>query len=236
MKKISSFLVLIFILVTSFAQKVEVKEQFHAFGKDNNHNALVTNVYFNDQKTVEKELETFLKTYKGKISNKKGLFTTDKSVVPSLSTSTVNIYATVNDTKGNNKEIEVAFAFDLGLGYVSSADYPSQYESAKTMVLNWANSLTEKTFIQLVKDNEKEIEKFQKKLDGFTSNKTSLEKENSDLNAKITDYNNKINDCKSKISTNESKMTNLEQQIQDQSAAVKQQREALEAIKTNYGK
>lgn len=242
MKTINLFLLFAFLTCNIFAQRVTVDEKSYQYN-DENHNSLVTKVYYNDEKTVKKELENFFKNNKGKVSEKKGVYTVTNLTIPSLSTSMINAKATISYSNNDKKECEVAFAFDLGTGYISQSTFPVQFESAKTMVLQWSTSLSDKAFNEFISNETKILEKNKSKLESFNKSKAGLEKSNADLNKKITEYNDKItelntkiSESKNKVSTNNSELSKIESQIKEQQNLVNQNQSTISKIKDEYGK
>lgn len=233
---------LVFAFANIVAQKVTVNEQTQTFA-NKTCKALVTKVYFNDEKAVKKGFEAFFKDKKAKISEKKGIYNITNIIYPSVSSNPISAVAKLVDMKGNNQEFEVSISYNLGIDVLSQAKYPTQFDILKSDLNDLVTNLTEKAFNALVSEEEKTLDKAQKQLDSYNKNKGDLETNITNQNDKITEYNQKIvdyqakiTDCQAKITKDANELSNLELQITDQESSVAKQREKIEELKNNYGK
>ena len=209
------------------AQQITVKEGNKTFGKDN-YNSLSTIVYYSDVKTVEKEIKNFIKKYKGKASSKKGFIFGDDLTIYSLSSNTVDIYATATQIKGSN-EVELNVAFDLGGIFLSSKTHNEQYQKASELIKSMALSITEAKYAGMLKEQEKQVKKTQKEYDNITKEITKLEKENDASKKYIEKSKREIEDSEKRISDNEKKIIDCKNNIKDKKSA-------LDAEKGKYDK
>ncbi len=218
MKNIALILML-FAATGLFAQKITVQETNGKFQKDN-RSALMTTVYYSTAEDVEKELKSLFKSYKGKVKTKKGVIIGDDLVISSVSENTIDVYATVKQLKDG--EVEVLVAFDLGGANLTSSAHPDKFPRAQDIIRNFALNLTEQSFAEIVKDEEKELEKFNKDYEKVVGNKEGLEKDNEDYKKQIED--------------NEKDIEKLTKDIETMSAELKEKQDAFEKLKKEGGK
>ncbi len=213
MKNIA-LIIMLFTITNLFAQKVSVQETSGKFLKEN-RNALMTTVYYSTADNVEKELKSLFKSYKGKVKTKKGVILGDDLVISSVSENTIDIYATVKDVKDG--EVEVLVAFDLGGANLTSGAHPDQFPRAQEIIKNFALNLTEQSFAEIVKEEEKELEKFTKDYEKVVENKEELEKDNEDF--------------KKQIEENEKEIEKLTKDIETMSGELKEKQDAFDKLK-----
>ncbi|PLX09580.1 MAG: hypothetical protein C0596_03375 [Marinilabiliales bacterium] len=213
MKNIA-FIIMLFVATGLFAQKITVQETNGKFLKEN-HNALLTTVYYSTAEDVEKELKSLFKSYKGKVKTKKGVILGDDLVISSVSENTIDVFATVKQLKDG--EVEVLVAFYIGGADLSSSAHPDQYPRAQEIIKNFALNLTEQSFAEIVKEEEKELEKFTKDYEKVVENKEGLEKDNEDY--------------KKQIEQNEKEIEKLTKEIETLSGELKEKQDAFEKLK-----
>ncbi len=218
MKNIA-FLIMLFAATGLFAQKITVQETSGKFDKEN-RNALMTTAYYTDADNVEKELKSLFKSYKGKVKTKKGVISGDDLVISSISENTIDVYATVKDVKDG--EVEILVAFDLGGAYLTSGAHADQFNRAQDIVRNFALNITEQSFAEIVKDEEKELEKFTKDYEKVIETKEGLAKDNEDY--------------KKQIEENEKEIENLTKDIETKSAELKEMQDEFEKLKKEGSK
>jgi len=214
MKKIALILIAMFLTIAMFSQKITVQETTAKFHKDN-RNALSVMVHYSDAKTVEKELKSLLKSYKGKVKTKKGVIFGDDLIISTISENTIDVYATAKEFK--NGEVEVNVSFDLGGAYLTSNTHPEQYARASDIVKNFAFGLTEQAFAEIVKNEEKELDKANKEYKKVVQNKEDLEKDNKDY--------------KKQIEKNEKEIGNLTKEMESHSVKLKEKQDAFDKLK-----
>jgi hypothetical protein len=219
MKNIILLIAFAFCFTGVYSQQITAKETNAKFGKVS-HNAIITYVYHSDIKTVEKEFNNLLKEYKGKTSSKKGVIFGDNLLITSISNNTIDVYATISESKDG--EVEVVAAFDLGGAFLSSSQHPDQFDRASQIMKDFALQLTEKAYADFLKEEEKKLNSTQKDYDKMTGEKEDLIKQNEDYKKRIED--------------NESRVTTLTKEIEDKAAELKTQTEAFEKLKNESSK
>lgn len=219
MQKIILLIGFIVLSFAGYSQKIEAKETNGRFGKESK-NAIVTTVYYSDIKTVESEINKFIKSYKGKASKKKGIIFGDDLIIPTLSANSVDVYFAVSEQKTG--EVEVMAAFDLGGAYLSSSMHPDQFNRALNMIRDIAFNITEKAYAGKVKNEEKKLNDAERDFEKLKSKKESLIKENEDY--------------KYKIEKNEKEIESLTKMIDEQESVLKEMRKEFEKIKNEGNK
>lgn len=216
-----TFLVLMFVAIAAmvYSQRIEVKETTGQF-RTGNKNSIVTTVYHSDLKTVTKEFQSLLKSYKGKVSSKKGEIFGDDLLITSISNNTLDVYAIIKETKDG--DIEVTAAFDLGGACISSSLNSDQYTRASDIIREFALKITEKGYAEYLKSEEKNLKEAKKEYEKMVDLKKDLTKDNEDYKKKIED--------------NEKEIEKLTKDIEEKGKEVKEQEEAFDKLKKGTSK
>jgi len=202
-----------------YSQRIEVKETTGQF-RTGNKNSIVTTVYHSDLKTVTKEFQSLLKSYKGKVSSKKGEIFGDDLLITSISNNTLDVYAIIKETKDG--DIEVTAAFDLGGACISSSLNSDQYTRASDIIREFALKITEKGYAEYLKSEEKNLKEAKKEYEKMVDLKKDLTKDNEDYKKKIED--------------NEKEIEKLTKDIEEKGKEVKEQEEAFDKLKKGTSK
>ncbi len=210
MKKILLISLAIIFASSIFAQKIEVKEVSGKF-RNGNQNALSTYVYHSNLKTVQKEFQNLLKSYKGKVSTKKGEMIGDDLLIPSVSNNTIDVYAYFVDTKDG--AVEVIAGFDLGGAYLSSSMHQEQYARVVQIIREFSLKITEKAYADYIKGEAKNLTSAKKAHEKMLKERTNLEKQNQDFKKKIEQNEKEIEKMGKKIDDNASKLKEMESEF-----------------------
>ncbi|MFH1320872.1 MAG: hypothetical protein ABII90_09505 [Bacteroidota bacterium] len=175
-----------------FAQKIKVSQSSENIGSGRN-NALTVIIYEADDSEVRKEWKSLMKSYNAKVTSGKEVFADDVNI-PSISGNTIDIYAKAEEESNNT--VKLIVGFDLGGAYLSSQQ--SGYNSAETMLYNFAVRMTkegvekqlagankeqvklEKNLEKLKKTNDRlymDIERYKKQIEEATKNIEQAEKD-----------------------------------------------------------
>lgn len=174
------------------------------------HNALILQLHNASMEEVKVAWKKFVKTYKGK--TKKGtleLFT-DNAKIPSLSPTTVDIYATFEPIHGGT---EMAAWFNLGETYVSYEGNPEQYKTAEGILQSFSTTYYKNLAVKNAKLQAKQLKKEIKKLG-------KLQKTHNKYLAKIEAFKQKIKDFEQKVENNKKAQAEQEAKIDQQQEAV----------------
>lgn len=210
MKRILLISLAVIFSSTIFAQKIEVREVTGKF-RNGNQNALSTFVYHSDIKTVRKEFESLLKSYKGKVSTKKGETFGDDLLIASVSNNTLDVYAYCVDTKDG--AIELVAGFDLGGAYLSSSLHQEQYARVAQIMREFALKATEKAYAEYIKGESKDLKSAKKSHEKMIKEKTNLEKQNQDFKKKIEQNEKSIEKMSKKIEDDAAKLKEMESEF-----------------------
>ncbi|HNQ67889.1 MAG TPA: hypothetical protein PKN32_05900 [Bacteroidales bacterium] len=219
MKKICLLFAFAIVGITVFSQRIEVKETTGQF-RSGNKNSIVTTVYHSDIKTVTKEFTSLLKSYKGKVSSKKGEIFGDNLMITSISNNTIDVYAIIKETKDG--DVEITAAFDLGGACISSSQNSEQYGRATDIIREFALKLTEKGYADFLKSEEKKLKESQKEFEKMVDLKKDLTKDNEDY--------------KKKIEQNEKEIEKLTKDIEDKGKEVKEMEDSFDKLKKSSSK
>ncbi|HEY4798017.1 MAG TPA: hypothetical protein VII99_02970, partial [Bacteroidia bacterium] len=175
----------------SAGQKISIKvtESTEHIGGGKNP-ALVVSIYDASPSDVESEWKSLMKSYKGKVSTKDGVFA-DNAVISAINgNNTIDVYARAE--KVSDGETKLIVAFDLGGAFLSSSNNKDKYNEAKKIV----NDFAIKTTKDAIADQRKTAEKL---LSSLQDDQHSLEKKQDKLNSNIEDYKAKIDDYNKRI-------------------------------------
>ncbi len=181
-------------------------------------NALVLELPKTDAKDVLKQWKSFANDLKGskakRIDKKSGEHLNDNILIKEfdMGNNTVDIYSRVVES-GNGSRLTVWF--DLGAGFLSSAQHPTQYKAAEKMMYKFALSVSK----EMVEDQLKEQKKILKGQEGdfkkLVKNKKKYEDD-------IEDYKKKIEERENDIKQNLEDQSNKKAEIQKQQSVVKE--------------
>ncbi len=175
-------------------------------------------------KSVKSELGSFLKNYKGKTSfNKKAdEYFNDDAKIKAMSENTVDIFAKV--VPKDAETLELIVWYNLGVVYLSSAEYPQGVAAAQTML----NEFSERVSANLL---EEQLKGEEKKLKELNSVLKSQKKEADGFVKTINGYNEDIQKIERKITeVKEKEATNTQEQAK-QKAEVQEQEKKIENMK-----
>lgn len=209
--------IIIVFTIPTMAQKLEVTETNSKFDKTS-RSALMVEIPYTDQKTVEKEWKKLMKDYNPeKFKSRKEMFA-DNATIDRLSENTVDVYAKVDE----KKDIVTLFvAVDLGGAFLSSSD-GDKIQVMKGIVRDFAIKLVKEIYDEKIKEQEKNVEDVEKEVEGAKDNKAHLEKE--------------IESYKQKIEDNELEIEKLTKTIEDQSKTLEDEQKVLDEIKKEAAK
>ena len=229
MKNLTTFLILLFVINLSSAQKVSVSESSEVIDKISRHG--LSTVIALDNKKIEKSWEKQLKTY-GKVDYSKGVYTVAVANIPSVSSSPCVITSIVKNT---GKGTMVWWAIDMGKQHVSKAHTSSAYNAAEKILYEFA--------IQAYRDDKNDqIEEAEKAVATAVKAQEKEVKEGQDLVKDVEDNKQEKINLEQKIKENGEELVQLQKDIEqnkkDQATAaenVEKVRKALELKKAELG-
>ncbi|MBX9853855.1 MAG: hypothetical protein K2X86_19095 [Cytophagaceae bacterium] len=228
MKKLTTFLILLFVINLADAQKVTVSESTEVIEKISRQG--MSTVIALDNKKIEKAWEKQLKSY-GKVDYSKGVYTVAVANIPSVSSSPCVITSVVKNT---GKGTMVWWAIDMGKQHVSK-NTSSAYSAAEKILYEFA--------IQAYRDDKNEqIEEAEKAVATAVKAQEKKVKEGQDIVKDVENNKQEKINLEQKLKENGEKLVQLQKDIEqnkkDQATAaenVEKVRKALELKKAELG-
>lgn len=194
---------------SAIAQTITVTEKVEAIDGVS-RNALSVMIPEAETDNIKKAWKKALKDLKGKVSDKTVIFGDDcKS--KEMGDNTFDVYSVVEEA--TDEGVRLVVAFDLGGAYLSTADHPTKYPAAETIVKSFAVEQAK----EVVKE---EIEVSAKILKGFEKDLSGLEKDKAGLEKDIEDYKKKIEEAKAAIEKNLTDQANKKTEIEGVKMAI----------------
>ena len=177
------------------------------------NNALTVKLPDTEVKVVEKEWESFIKGYKGKLRKikKSSEIFADDAKLENISSNTVDVYALVSE---RGEDTELAVWFDLGGAYLNSETHPEQYNHAKVMLNEFLGKVSKTYIANLLNEEEKKM----KDLEGVLKD---IEKSSANSVKDIEKYEEKIQEAKANIEKCKSDKEGALKDIEAQKAVIK---------------
>lgn len=211
MKKIITLAFVLSMGLSTFAQKIKIKESSENIG-GGNHNALTVTLYEINPSDAEDAFRSFMKKYDGKRNSKDGAIFVDHATIKDMGNNTIDIYGKAQGKKGD-PEITFVVAFDLGGAFLNSGDHKAQYKVAVDIVKEFAIKATK----DAIEDKLKAAQKVQSNLE---DDQKSLEKDNKNLNGDIEDYKAKIKKAEDDLVKNKADQDKKKSEIEAQKKVV----------------
>lgn len=179
----------------AIAQKeISIKEENYSYSVGSKNSFLVK-IPDSKKELVEKELTSEMKSWGGKMSGKKGEYSTIQSAVKKMfEGKTFDSYVKVFQS---GQDVMVAVAIDLGGAFLSSNQHPSQFNEMRERLHNFAVEAGKASLQSDVKTEEKILSTLKKE-------QKSLEKVRSTEEKNIESYKKKIAESEKKIEENKS--------------------------------
>lgn len=193
MKKnhLSIFLACILFPLLGMSQS-KIRESTESIG-DIKGNALSIVILRADEKDIQKEWKSIMKSYEGKVKTKGKTILTSDAKMDYISSGNVQINAEIGKLDDNKREFTVIFLSEKGA--VSSSSDISAYTAAKLILQNFSKELSN----EAVKNYHKEQEKY---LAELKKEKENLQKSNEDLQKKIKEWKEDIIEAEKQIEEN----------------------------------
>ncbi len=216
MKKLS--IVLIFIVsVFSLVAQVEVMEGSKSMveGTFNAYTVTLEDVSNDEAEDMWKD---FMKEFKAKVKKDKKakIHFSDNVQMPSISSNPVDVYASINESKG--KSTTVSVWFDTGSGYVNSIDMEAQSETANQLVQEYGTKV-------MRKHSEDKQEKAEKMLKDVVNDAKKLDDKNKDLREDIAKAKENILKWEKELDQNEDDIKKKAKDVEKQKESVAEAKE-----------
>ena len=191
MKKLVVALFALFSFQIAEAQIIEASKVM----SQGDNNSLTISLPDTDQKIVQKEWESYVKSYKGKMRKikKSTEIFADDCKLEQISNNTVDVYAIVNQ-RGENTEVSVWF--DLGGSYLNSEVHPEQYEKAEAMLQQFSGKVSKTYVANLLNEEQKKLKKMEGDYKSIEKSQENSVKDIAKFEEKIEEAKANIEDCK----------------------------------------
>ena len=215
--KYSIALSLLLISFSSFAQKIKVTESTERIGGNKNP-ALVVNVYNATPDEVESKWKSLMKSYKGKVSTKDGVFA-DNAVISEVNgNNTIDVYAKAEKVKDG--ETKLIVAFDLGGAFLGSSSPSEKLKAAQQIVHDFAVQTTKDAIVGQRKAAEKQLAALESDQRDLDKQQKKLTSNIDDYKSKIEDYNKRIKDAQDNLAKNKTDQEKKKQELDAQKKVV----------------
>lgn len=218
MKKLLTIL-LTFATFSAFTQ-VLVKET--NVNIEGGKNGFEITIPYADQKTVEKELKSLFKSWRGNYSEKKGVMKSDDCKDKDMGENTFDVYGTVVENGENGSKALVAV--NLGGAYLSSKEHAERFKVMEKELHKWAIKTATEFVAEIEKEEKKKLEDQQDEL-------SDLEKEQKKMEDEIEDYKQRIEDNKKAIEESKKSQEEKKGEIKAQETVVQEVIKKREGIK-----
>lgn len=197
----------------AFAQgNISIKEENYSYSIGAK-NSLIVTIPNTKKEIVEKELKTELKSWGGKLSGKKGEYSTFQSSVKKIfEGKTFDAYAKIFQA---GTDIKVAVAIDLGGAFLTSDQHPSQFNEMRERLYNFAVTAGTAAIKDDVKNEEKALKTLEKE-------QKAIEKSISSEQKNIESYKKKITDSEKKIDSNKEALLKKKADVENQGNKIKE--------------
>lgn len=204
-----------------FSQKIILEERNATFN-EGSRNALLVTIPFSSSDFVEKKIKEEVKSWGGKNSSSKGEYTTTQSQIKEMGEKPFDSFVKIVDSKEGN--ITVAFAFDLGGAFLSSAAHSAQYSAISKKIKDFALNTSKESVNEELKENQSILKAQQKEQESLLKDKNSLENS-------IVDYKKKIEEAIVKIEKNTQEQAKKQAEIKTQETKVGEVSKKLGEVK-----
>lgn len=186
-------------------------------------NALSVELPGTDEKTAENVWKDFSKSWKGKTKKdrKTKEYFTDNAEIRSISSNTVDVYATFNKT-GNSTTATVWF--DLGGAYLSSEAHKEAYIAAEQLMREYVKQVNRVHAEDYQAAQEKALKNLEKEM-------KSLQKDNEDYHKKIEDAKKLIAEMEKNIEQNLKSQEDKRKEIENQEKVVNEAKQTVKNFK-----
>jgi len=213
---------IVFLITTiSSAQKIRILESTEQVGEVS-RSGLYTLIDL-DAKYIEKAWERHLKNY-GRMETSKGIYSIPAANIRDVSSSTCNIFSTVQST---SKGAKVWWAIDMGNSYASSASNNRAYKAAEKILYDFALAAYKTDVNEQINDAEKA-------LGAAVRNREKQQKHGEHLKKSVERNKEEKIELEKKLQTNKDNLVQLEKDIEknieEQKAAAKDEEEMKKAV------
>lgn len=217
--------------VMSQAQvQATMHEEVRAMSKGS-YNCIVLDLPGTTVKGIEQAWKSFSKDYKGKtdFDKKLGEFFTDEAVIKEMSDNNVDMYVKI--VQKGETATEMAIWYNLGVTYLSSAEYPTRYPAAEKMLKSFVKLVSLEMIETELKDNEKKLKDLESQLKDLEKSKAQREADIVKYQATIAEMQANIQKAEADITKNVADQSLKNGEIEAQKQVVLNIQTRLEQVK-----
>jgi len=160
------------------------------------------------------------KNYNAKSSSNNKSVISNAVIVPTLSTNPINVYAFFNE---NKEGCEIAVAAEMEAEkFISSKDYPDEYKRLKSITESFVINFLKTKYEDLIKEQQKAVNKSVKQEIKMQKNINSLEKSISKDSENIQKLQKRIEQSKIEIEKNEALLPEIKKETDAKRAGLKE--------------
>ncbi len=203
----------LFLTLACYGQKITVTES---------GDAVVTTVYEADPSDIVSDWKNLMKKYGAKVDAGKDKIVAKGALIKTMSAGTWDVTATVEKVKTG--EVKLTVIFDpIATAGATTPDRKVYMETGKGIVRDFAAKSSSEALSNLIKDNQKTLDKLNKQQDGIVKDNAGLAGDNENYKKKITDNERQITMNKDKIEAKK-KEIDAQQKVVD---GIKERQKAL---------
>ena len=221
MNKLAIALLCTGLTFVSFSQEHQVLDKEENFGAAGTQQGFYVVVHHAKMDDIGKAVKSKLKKWKGKYSDKEGIFI-DDAKLKSIGENTFDVYGKIIQEAG--EVVSLAFAINLGGAYVNKEAHPAAHREFKKLIHEIAVACSKEAV-------EEEIEEQEDVLKDRRKEQEKLESEKEKLEGNIKDYEEKIVEAKAEIVTNVDNQTKKKAEISAEETKLNEIQTKLNSIK-----
>ena len=197
-----------------------IKESEYDFSKSKNHGFSI-NIYESNIHDIEKEWKKLMKSWHGKVDEKKHEFFADDVTLKSMGDNSFDTYAYCEE---KSDHIEFIAAVDLGGAFLNSGAHKEQTNVFKNELMSFAKAATKEALNKKIKKAEHDYRHLEKELH-------QLEKDEDKLVHDIESWRNSIQDAEKDIEKKKNDQELKKVEIQQQNKVVGALNEKVKLLK-----
>jgi len=184
-------------------------------------NALVLELDGKNQKLVAKAWKKFAKRYKGKTkyNRKSNEYFSDEATVQNLSDNTVDIYTKISEQE---EKTFVYVAFNLGVTYLSSAQFPERYPIGQKVVTDFGYYVSADLFAAQIKAEEKQLRREKRDVKKIENKRKKYERKIEKAKRDIEKNEKQLEQSKDSLLKESQEVETIENSLSEQKEALKQ--------------
>lgn len=226
---LSAFLLLFAWTAAQAQVEATVREENRSMSKGS-FNCLILDLPGVSEKSADKGWKEVTKKLKGKSSKdkKSGELILDDAEIEGMSENSIDIYAKIVPTSNG---VEFVAWFNLGVTYLSSAEYPDRYPAGEKLLMDLAKEVSLDMLEEELKTEEKNLNTMEKDLESLANDKEKREKDIEDYQKTIAEMEANIQQAEQDIQQNLEDQANKNTEIETQKGVIQDLEQRIESTK-----